>query len=180
MNRHQPNLNTMSSTRILESQQIERKLQRIARQVLEEFHHSTELHLVSIAGNGEPMGGRLAAIVAEIGTCKVYASTLKLNKSAPLDGPITLSCDLASLKDQDVLIVDDVLNSGKTLMYAVHHILSSGPKRISTAVLIDRIHRSFPVRADFCGLSLSTNLKEHIEVQLAQNPSPTDEAVLHD
>jgi len=62
----------------------------------------------------------------------------------------------------------------------VHHILSSGPKRISTAVLIDRIHRSFPVRADFCGLSLSTNLKEHIEVQLAQNPSPTDEAVLHD
>ena len=170
----------MSSTRILESEQIERKLQRIARQILEEFHKFPELHLVSIAGNGEPMGKRLGAIVAEIGGCKVHASTLKLNKTAPLDSPITLTCEMTSLKNQHVIVVDDVLNSGKTLMYAVHHILNSGPQRVATAVLIDRIHRSFPVRADFCGLSLSTNLKEHIEVRLEDRSSPSDEAVLHD
>jgi pyrimidine operon attenuation protein/uracil phosphoribosyltransferase len=65
-------------------------------------------------------------------------------------------------------------------MHAVHHILSAGPTRVATAVLVDRIHRSFPIRADFCGLSLSTNLKEHIEVTISDSWSEKDEAVLTD
>lgn len=170
----------MSSTRILESQQIERKLQRIARQILEEFHAVSELHFITVEGNGEPVGKRLAEIVQTIGNVSVQPSTLALNKQFPLESPIVLSTDLDELKGKHVVIIDDVLNSGKTLMYAVHHILSAGPERVATAVLIDRIHRSFPIRADFCGLSLSTNLKEHIEVRIAATASATDEAVLHD
>lgn len=170
----------MSSTRILESEQIERKLQRIARQILEEFHEADVLHLISIAGNGEPVGLRIGAIVAEIGGKTVHTSTLTLNKSNPLEEAIVLSQPLDELKSQQVIILDDVLNSGKTLMYAVHHILGAGPARVATAVLIDRIHRSFPVRADFCGLTLSTNLKEHIEVSIEASPSASDAAVLHD
>ena len=170
----------MSTTRILESEQIERKLQRIARQILEEFHEADVLHLITIAGNGEPVGKRIGAIVSEIGGKTVHASTLALNKTNPLDSTIDLSSPLESLQGQQVIILDDVLNSGKTLMYAVHHILGAGPARVATAVLIDRIHRSFPVRADFCGLTLSTNLKEHIEVSIESVASATDEAVLHD
>lgn len=170
----------MSSTRILASEQIERKLQRIARQILEEFHEVNVIHLITIAGNGEPVGQRIAGIVAEIGDKTVHSSVLTLNKSNPMDGKITLSCPLESLADEQIIILDDVLNSGRTLMYAVHHILGAGPARVATGVLIDRIHRSFPVRADFCGLTLSTNLKEHIEVRIEPTASPSDEATLND
>ena len=76
-----------------------------------------------------------------------------------------------------VIVLDDVLNSGKTLMYAVHHILSAGPNAWRQ-LLIDRIHRSFPVRADFCGLTLSTN--GHIEVSIEASASASDAATLHD
>jgi pyrimidine operon attenuation protein/uracil phosphoribosyltransferase len=170
----------MSSTRILEADQIERKLQRIARQILEDFHTVADLHFITIAGNGEPVGIRLAQIIQEIGPTRVHASTVTLNKQAPLSQEIQLSTPLKDLKDQQVVIVDDVLNSGKTLMYAVHHILSAGPSRVATAVLVDRIHRSFPIRADYCGLSLSTNLKEHIDVRIAAAPHTDDEAILFD
>lgn len=170
----------MTNTRILEASQIERKLQRIARQIAEEFLHSEEIHLVTIAGNGVQVGIRLSTILQEICDMPITASIITLNKNAPLEQAIQLSIALEDLADQDVVIVDDVLNSGKTLMYAVHHILSVGPRRVATAVLVDRIHRSFPVRADFCGLSLSTNLKEHIDVTISSEPSEKDEAVLRD
>ena len=170
----------MSSTRILESEQIERKLQRIARQIIEEFHTEAVLHLITIAGNGEPVGKRIGEIIEAVGGLQVQASILTLNKSNPLEGDIALSVASETLSGQSVIVLDDVLNSGKTLMYAVHHILSAGPKRVATAVLIDRIHRSFPVRADFCGLTLSTNLKEHIEVSIEASASASDAATLHD
>ena len=170
----------MSSTRILESDQIERKLQRIARQIIEEFHTEDGLHLITIAGNGEPVGKRIGEIIEAIGGLEVKPSVLTLNKANPLEGDIALSAASETLTGQSVIVLDDVLNSGKTLMYAVHHILSAGPKRVATAVLIDRIHRSFPVRADFCGLTLSTNLKEHIEVSIEPAASPSDAATLHD
>ena len=170
----------MSSTRILESEQIERKLQRIARQIIEEFHTEDVLHLITIAGNGEPVGKRIGEIIEAVGGLQVQASVLTLNKSNPLEGDIAFSVASETLSGQSVVVLDDVLNSGKTLMYAVHHILSAGPKRVATAVLIDRIHRSFPVRADFCGLTLSTNLKEHIEVIIKASASASDAATLHD
>ena len=170
----------MSSTRILESEQIERKLQRIARQIIEEFHTEAVLHLITIAGNGEPVGKRIGEIIEAVGGLQVQASVLTLNKSNPLEGDIALSVASETLSGQSVIVLDDVLNSGKTLMYAVHHILNAGPKRVATAVLIDRIHRSFPVRADFCGLTLSTNLKEHIEVSIEASASASDAATLHD
>ncbi|MDA0912417.1 MAG: phosphoribosyltransferase family protein [Bacteroidetes bacterium] len=170
----------MSRTRILESQQIERKLQRIARQILEDFHDASDLYLISIEGNGQPVGHRLQLIIEEIGSIKVIPALISLNKINPLDDEIRLNADLDSLRGKNIVIVDDVLNSGKTLMYAVHHILAAGPSRVATAVLIDRIHRSFPVRADYCGLSLSTNLKEHIDVIIENQCAPSDEAILHD
>ena len=170
----------MTSTRILESEQIERKIQRIARQIAEEFIQADKIHLISIAGNGEPFGNRIADALTSICDIKIESGTLKLKKSAPLENPIELSSDIGALVGEQIIIVDDVLNSGKALMYAVHHILSAGPARVATAVLVDRIHRSFPVRADFCGLSLSTNLKEHIDVTIHHSMHDSDEAVLMD
>ena len=170
----------MSSTRILESEQIERKLQRIARQIIEEFHTEDVLHLITIAGNGEPVGKRIGEIIEAIGGWKVQSFGPHAQQSQSPRRRYRLSVASETLTGQSVIVLDDVLNSGKTLMYAVHHILSAGPKRVATAVLIDRIHRSFPVRADFCGLTLSTNLKEHIEVSIEASASASDAATLHD
>ena len=95
----------MSSTKILEADQIERKLQRIARQILEDFHEVSDLYFITIAGNGEPVGIRLAQIIQEIGSTRVHASTVTLNKQAPLSQDIQLSSPLNDLKDQQVVIV---------------------------------------------------------------------------
>jgi pyrimidine operon attenuation protein/uracil phosphoribosyltransferase len=170
----------MARTQILNANQIERKLQRIARQIAEEFFTAPSLHLVSIAGNGEVMGHRLALILNDICDMPIHESTIHLNKLNPLSEDVTCDADLNRFKNQHVVLVDDVLNSGKTLIYGASHLLSSGPKRISTAVMIDRIHRQFPIRADFCGLSLSTNLKENIVIEIQATPSNQDSADLMD
>ena len=68
-----------------------------------------------------------------------------------------------------LILVDDVLNSGKTLMYGAKYFLSVPLKKLSTIVLVDRNHNRFPIKADFVGLSLSTTLKEHISVELEKN-----------
>ena len=67
-----------------------------------------------------------------------------------------------------VILVDDVLMSGRTLMYAAAHLVGSPLKRLTTVVLVDRLHRTFPIRADIVGLTLSTTLQEHISVELGK------------
>ena len=99
-------------------------------------------------------------------------------KKNPLSKEIVCNASKADIQSKVVVIVDDVLNSGKTLIYAVKHILDSGPKGVYTTVLVDRIHRSFPVRADYCGLSLSTHLNEHISVKLSKVKSTSDAVFL--
>ena len=64
-----------------------------------------------------------------------------------------------------VILIDDVLNTGETLMCAAYIILKAGVKKLRTAVLVDRRHRKFPIKADFAGLTLSTTLEDHIEVE---------------
>jgi pyrimidine operon attenuation protein/uracil phosphoribosyltransferase len=92
-----------------------------------------------------------------------------MDKVKPLARPIEFSGDLRKLKGKSVVIIDDVINSGKTLMYGAMHLLNAEPKSLTTACLVDRFHRTFPIRSDFAGLTLSTNLKEHIHVDYLRN-----------
>lgn len=167
-----------SRTLILDAAQIERKLQRIARQIIEDHHEEAKLYLIGIEGQGSRMCSRLVSILASISNIEVVEERLTMHKDAPLDHPIAYSGEARELKGQAVVVVDDVLNSGRTLIYAVKHLLDQAPKSMHTAVLIDRFHRSFPVRADFCGLTLSTTVKEHIEVEFSE--SGQDSAYLQD
>ena len=88
-----------------------------------------------------------------------------------------IECDvpIEGFNDRIVLLVDDVLNSGRTLIHGVQFLLQGRPREVHTAVLVDRKHRSFPIRADYCGLTLSTHLNEHIAVDL----SDTENATVH-
>jgi pyrimidine operon attenuation protein/uracil phosphoribosyltransferase len=81
--------------------------------------------------------------------------------------------ELTALENQIVFLIDDVLNSGRTLIHGVQHLLQGRPREVHTAVLVDRKHRSFPIRADFCGLTLSTQLSEHIAVDLSDENNAT-------
>tara|TARA_B100000767_G_C19471280_1_gene412212 strand:+ start:75 stop:590 length:516 start_codon:yes stop_codon:yes gene_type:complete len=169
----------MKKNKILDSDQIQRKLQRIAREFIEAHHTEKELILIGIEGQGLEMASRLLQIVKSISQVNVRLEKIKLNKKAPLHSEIVSSFSQADLHDKVVIVIDDVLYSGKTLIYAVKHILESDPKGVYTTVLVDRIHRSFPIRADYFGLTLSTHLKENISVNLSKSgPTPDDSVYL--
>jgi pyrimidine operon attenuation protein/uracil phosphoribosyltransferase len=170
----------MKKNKILNSDQIQRKLQRIARELLEAHHCEKELVLVGIDGQGLEMASRLNDILKSISKLNTRFEMIKLNKKAPLNSEIVCSFSGEDLKDKVVIVIDDVLYSGKTLIYAVKHILDSDPREVYTTVLVDRIHRSFPIRADYCGLSLSTHLKENITVKLNNAGQNISDAVYLD
>ncbi len=168
----------MKNNKILDSDQIERKFQRMARQLLEAHHSESAIILMGVEGQGQEVAIRLHSILTKIGELKIHLKNIKLDKENPLSQEIVCNASKADIQSKVVVIVDDVLNSGKTLIYAVKHILDSGPKGVYTTVLVDRIHRSFPVRADYCGLSLSTHLNEHISVKLSKVKSTSDAVFL--
>ena len=92
--------------------------------------------------------------------CKVV-----IDKKNPLS-PITTSVAASDYSNKSIVLIDDVLNSGSTLIYGVKHFLDVPVKQFKTAVLVNRNHKKFPVKADYKGISLSTSLNEHVEVIL--------------
>ena len=91
--------------------------------------------------------------------------SIKINKKTPTK-KILSSIDKSKCLHKNIVIVDDVLNTGKTLIYAVKYFLEIPVNKVSTAVIINRNHKKFPVKADFKGISLSTSIKEHVKVIL--------------
>ena len=169
---------------ILDAERIARCIQRIARQILEDHHAAQRLVIAAIDGQGKVLAARIAGALSEMDAPQTLSCIIQMDKDAPLDHPISLvdqagdPFDSAQMNEAVVIVVDDVLNSGRTLLYGVAHILPARPRHVGTCVLVDRIHRRFPVRADYVGQSLSTNLKAHIAVELS-GPGP-DVALLKD
>ena len=103
-------------------------------------------------------------MLQNISNMKIINANVSLNKDNPYDSKIICNLSSIEVKDKVVILVDDVLNSGKTLMYAVSEFLSVPLINLSTLVLINRNHNRYPIKADFEGMSLSTTLNEHIHV----------------
>ena len=168
----------MKRNKILNSEQIRRKLERMARQILEDHYCEKEVVLLGVKKHGIEVAKRLESILNSIGKLQIHFKSIELNKDAPLESDIKCSCDATAIKGKVVIVVDDVLNSGRTMIYAVKHVLDLEPKGVYTATLVDRIHRSFPVRADYCGLSLSTHVDQHISVALNAKSEDKDSVYL--
>lgn len=151
-------------TLILDPAQIEARLARMAREIYEQHYQEKEIILVGIAGNGHSMAIRLAALLSSLASYPVHLRLLELHKEKPLSQPVHYNGTPSELRNKTVIVIDDVLNSGKTLVYAIRYLLDHDPRKLSACVLVARSHRRFPVRADFVGLGLSTNVKEHVEV----------------
>ena len=155
-------------TVVLEHDRIQRKLRRIAFRIYEDNVHETSLVLVGVAPRGAKLAARLKVQLEEISPLKIELHELVLDKDAPVKAPAKIGKGDVDLDGRVVILVDDVLMSGRTLMYAAAHLVGSPLKRLMTVVLVDRLHRTFPIRADIVGLTLSTTLQEHISVELGK------------
>lgn len=151
---------------ILDKERINWKMQRMAYEVWENFSNCEELTIIGVEGSGNAVAGSLARRLGEISPLKVEVISMKVNKKEPLkDTPILEQ----SLDGKAVLLVDDVANSGRTLLYALKPVLDFCPDKIMVAVLVDRKHKSYPIMPDIVGHSISTTLQEQIEVETEGN-----------
>ena len=163
-------MNTLDQlTLILNKAQIQQKIERIAHEIYENHYSEKRFVFVAIEERGVVLANRLAKIIENISEISVEVINFKINKKAPLKSNNELNLDTNQVKTSMFFLVDDVLNSGKTLMHAAARILSFNVKELRTIILVDRTHRRFPIRADYAGLSLSTTMQEHIEVDFSKD-----------
>ncbi len=158
----------MSQSIILNNQQINHKIKRIAFQIYENNINEKEVILAGIASNGYIFAQKLKKALEAISPIKVTLCEISMHKKKPLE-KIETSIDSSSYKHKSLVLVDDVLNSGTTLIYAARHFLDVPLKQFKTAVLVNRNHKKYPIKADFKGISLSTSLQEHITVEFHKN-----------
>jgi pyrimidine operon attenuation protein/uracil phosphoribosyltransferase len=153
---------------ILNNTQVEQKIRRIAFQIYESNSNETEVIIAGIADNGYFLAEKISNVLSEISPIKVVLCKVFINKKNPIS-PITTSINSEEYQNKALVLVDDVLNSGTTLIYGVKHFLEVPLKRFKTAVLVNRNHKKYPVKADFKGISLSTSIKEHVVVEFKTN-----------
>jgi pyrimidine operon attenuation protein/uracil phosphoribosyltransferase len=147
---------------ILNERIIEKKLQRMAFEILENNAGEDALVLAGIRESGTVIAKNMQRLLAAISDIKTELITLTLDKKYPEE--VTLSRELP-FDDKVIIVIDDVANSGKTLLYALKPFLQFHPKKIQTLVLVERTHKAFPVKPDYVGLSVATTLHEHIYVE---------------
>jgi pyrimidine operon attenuation protein/uracil phosphoribosyltransferase len=157
----------MNRSVILTNQEIIYKIRRIAYQIYENNAKSKEIIIAGITDNGFVLAKKIKETLDAISDIKTTLCEVYIDKENPRM-EVTTSLAVANYKNKSLVLVDDVLNSGTTLMYAVKHFLDVPLKQFKTAVLVNRNHKKYPVKADFKGISLSTSLQEHISVEFTK------------
>lgn len=154
-----------SKNLILNHQEIQHKIRRIAYQIYESNVNEKEVILAGVDSNGYLLAKKIKSNLDKISDIKSILCKVTIDKRHPLS-EIKTSLAVDVYTSKSIVLVDDVLNSGSTLIYGVKHFLNVPLKQFKTAVLVNRNHKKFPVKADFKGISLSTSLHEHVEVVL--------------
>ena len=153
---------------ILTDRQIRQKFRRIAIEILERNYGEPEIILAGLNNNGLGFARFLLAELLPLapeGT-KITLTRIRLNPANPVEYEPEVELPADQLRGKSIIIVDDVANTGRTIFYAVQPLLKVVPKKVEVAVLVDRQHKSFPVKADYVGLSLATTLRDDIDVQI--------------
>lgn len=151
---------------ILDQFVAEKKMRRIALEIIENNADEKELILAGIRGSGSVVAKCIQKMLAEISDVKTEVISLTLDKKEPKEVILSQKIDF---NNRVIIVVDDVANSGKTLLYAMKPFLEFQPKKIQTLVLVGRSHNSFPVHPDYVGLSIATTLQEHIYVEVNED-----------
>lgn len=150
---------------ILNHNEINHKIRRIAFQIYESNVNEDEVVLAGIDSNGYILAKKLKVILQKISNITPVLCKVIIDKKKPWN-PVKTSISATDYENKSLVLIDDVLNSGTTLIYGVKHFLDVPLKQFKTAVLVNRNHKKYPVKADFKGISLSTSLHEHVEIDL--------------
>jgi pyrimidine operon attenuation protein/uracil phosphoribosyltransferase len=150
---------------IIEPRRVQQKLQRMALEILER-NNGQRVLLAGIHKSGFDLAEMIAGYLAAFSETGYPVYRISINKQRPLENPVTSDIPEEQLKDATLIIVDDVQNSGKTMMYSIRHFLNFPLRSVQTCVLVDRSHNKFPVKSDYVGISLSTTLQEHVTVEV--------------
>jgi pyrimidine operon attenuation protein/uracil phosphoribosyltransferase len=151
---------------ILTSSAAAMKLRRMAYEILENNQGENHLILAGIKGSGLVVARQLQKVLAGISTVSTELIHIGFDKKRPSSIDLSNQMDF---NDKVIIIIDDVTNSGKSLLYALKPFLAFYPKKIQTLVLVERSHKTYPIHPDFVGLSLATTLQEHIYVEVKEN-----------
>ena len=143
-----------------------KKLKRIALEVAERNFNEKELLLIGIKENGIVIAQIISKLMKAVFTGSITVVALSMNKKKPTT--ITIEKDI-DVDGKTILIIDDVANSGRTMLYALKPLLEKHPKKIQTLALVERTHKNFPVDLDYIGLSISTTLNEHITIEVGKD-----------
>jgi pyrimidine operon attenuation protein/uracil phosphoribosyltransferase len=155
-----------TQTLLLNKMQIEQRINRIAFQIYEDCYSEKEIIIAGIKNNGYLLAAKIETALKQICKLKTTLVSIKIDKEKPLQNPIEISMPADEMHHKTVVLVDDVLNSGRTLMYALRKVMNADLKKLRTVLLVDRDHKRYPVNADFVGITLSTTLQQHISCNL--------------
>jgi pyrimidine operon attenuation protein/uracil phosphoribosyltransferase len=157
----------MDKTLLLNDKQIKHRIERIAYQIFEDNHTEKEIIIAGIAKTGYVFAQKIEKALNKISSAKTILIKITVDKDKPLHTTIEDGFSEKTLKNKVVILADDVLNSGKTMIYAMRTFLNADVKKIRTVLLVDRDHKRYPIAADYVGLTLSTTLREHVSVEFS-------------
>tara|TARA_B100001029_G_scaffold27249_1_gene19619 strand:+ start:887 stop:1372 length:486 start_codon:yes stop_codon:yes gene_type:complete len=152
---------------ILNSNQISQKIKRLSYELYENNLEEKKVILFGINSNGNILSNRVKKNLDNLFSVNIESYNLKIDVNNSTLNKLDLERD--SLNGKVVIIVDDVLNSGKTIAYSINLILPFYPKKIEVAVLVDRSHKKFPILAKYSGVKLNTTINEHVKIDLKKN-----------
>jgi pyrimidine operon attenuation protein/uracil phosphoribosyltransferase len=148
---------------ILDKSVAAKKLKRMAYEILENNVNEEYIILAGIRESGSIVARNIQNILSEISKVKTDLITITLDKHQPKDVRLSQQLDF---NDKVIIVIDDVANSGKTLLYGLKPFLEFQPRKIQTLILVERSHKAFPIHPDYVGLSIATTLQEHIYVEV--------------
>ncbi|HEY0744944.1 MAG TPA: phosphoribosyltransferase family protein [Chryseosolibacter sp.] len=153
---------------ILDASQVKQKIRRMAYEMYEHNFKEKSIVIAGIEGQGYALAQSLSKELESISPLKAKLVKVILDKFAPQQSEVELDCDLKILQKKCIVLVDDVLNTGRTFAYGLKPFLDIEVKKIEIAVLVNRSHTLFPVYPQYTGYELSTTIKDHVEVNLGK------------
>ncbi len=156
---------------ILSNKEIDITIKRLAYEILERHYEDSRIFLAGINNSGFAFGELLQKEIKKLSDKDIHLIHLSINPAEPLKEEVDTDYPVEELRNECLIIIDDVANTGRTLFYASQPFLNTLPRRIETCVLVDRKHKSFPIKIDYYGISLATTLQENIKVNILGNKS---------
>lgn len=156
----------MARNYILDEGTVARKLERIAYEIVENNLDEQQIILAGIQENGSTIARNIQQMLQSISKISIELIDISLDKKRPGDIALSKTMDFTN---KVIIVIDDVANSGKTMLYAIKPFLAFLPKKIQTLALVERTHKKYPVKTDYVGLSVATTLQEHIFVEVNGN-----------